>query len=80
MTKTDKNRNGVIGVTNLARNVNPDIGYYQEHYINEGFGFSVRLSNGAINMSIEVAQDFEAHQSSVTPDRVEIVAKTFRIL
>ncbi len=78
MTKTDKYRNGVIGVTNLARIVNPEIGSYQEHYINEGFGFSVRLSNGAINMSIEVAQDYEAQQSSVTPDRVEKIANTYR--
>jgi hypothetical protein len=78
MTKTDKYRNGVISVTGLARIVNPEIGSYIEHYINEGFGFSVKLSNGAINMSIEVAQDYEAQPSSVTPERIEKVATTFR--
>jgi hypothetical protein len=81
MTKTDKYRNGVISVTGLARTVNPEIGSYIEHYINlinEGFGFSVKLSNGAINMSIEVAQDYEAQPISVTPERIEKVAATFR--
>lgn len=78
MTKTDQYKYGVIGVTSLVRTVNPEIGSYQEHYTNEDFGFSVRLSNGAINMSIEIAQDYEAQPSSVTSDRVERVANTYR--
>lgn len=78
MQKTTLNINGVMGVTSLARIVNPLIGSYEEHYINENFGFSVRLSNGAINMSMEVAQDYEAQRSSVTPDRVQKVANTYR--
>jgi hypothetical protein len=78
MQKTTQNTNSVMAVTSLARTVNPEIGLYQEHYVNESFGFSVRLSNGAINMSVEVAQDYEAQPSSVTPDRIANVAKTFR--
>ena len=78
MTKTEKYKNGVMAVISLAKGVNSEIGFYQEHYINEGFGFSVKLSNGAINMSIEVAQDYEAQPSSVTEDRIEKVANTFR--
>lgn len=78
MTETTDYQNGVIAVTSLAKVINPEIGVYQQHYINENFGFSVRLSNGAISMSIEVAQDYEAQPSSVTPDRIEKVASTFR--
>ena len=78
MEKSNEYRSGVMGVTSLARTMNPEIGSYQEHFINESFGFSVRLSNGAINMSREVAQDYEAQPSSVTPDRIEKVANTFR--
>ncbi|MBI2284117.1 MAG: hypothetical protein HYU71_10440 [Bacteroidetes bacterium] len=78
MTKTTQYQSGVMAVTSLARTINPEIGAYQEHFINESFGFSVRLSNGAINMSVEVAQDYEAQPSSVTQDRIERVAKTFR--
>lgn len=78
MTKTTQYQGGVRAVTSLARALNPEIGDYQEHFINESLGFSVRLSNGAINMSVEVAQDYEAQPSSVTQDRIERVAKTFR--
>ena len=78
MTKTNDHRSGVIAVTSLARTINSEIGSYQEHFINERFGFSVRLSNGAIDMSREVAQDYEAQPSSVTADRIQIVANTFR--
>jgi hypothetical protein len=78
MVKTTGHTNGVRGITFLARSIKPEIGSYQEHYINESFVFSVKLSNGEIDMSLEVAQDYEARPSSVTSDRVEIVAKTFR--
>ena len=78
MTKTDENRRGVMSVTSLARKINPKIGTYQEHYINDNFGFSVRLSNGIIEMSREVAQDYEALPNSVTSDRIERVARTYR--
>lgn len=78
MTKTTQYQSGVIAVTSLASTLNTEIGDYQEHFINENFGFSVRLSNGKRNMSLEVAQDYEAYPSSVTQDRIERVAMTFR--
>jgi len=31
MKKTDDYRNGVMGITSLARTINPEIGSYQEH-------------------------------------------------
>ena len=74
-----ENINGVMGVTSLARNVNSEIGFYQEHFINESFVYSVRLSdNGAINMSREISQDYERQPSSVTDDRIKEVASTYR--
>jgi hypothetical protein len=78
MYKSNSHTNGVKGVTFLAGTINPEIGSYQEHFINENFDFAVKLSNGAIIMSIEIAQDYEARPSSVTYDRYEIVADTFR--
>jgi hypothetical protein len=77
MQKTNAHTNGVIGMTFLARLINPEIGSYQEHYINELFNFTVKLSNGTINLTIEDAQDYEARPSSVTFDRYKIVANTF---
>ena len=54
-----------------------EIGYYQEHYINECFNFTAQLSNGTINMTLEDAQDYEAY-GSLTLERIEIIAKTFK--
>ncbi len=68
---------GVIGITNLAKVINPEIGNYVEHYINEMFGISVKLSNGAINMSVEIVQDFEANPNTIDSIRIEKVAKSF---
>jgi hypothetical protein len=78
MQKTTQYQTGVIGVTNLARTINPEIGNYVEHYLNEMFGISVKLANGAINMSVEIAKDLEANPSSIDSNRIEQIAKTFR--
>lgn len=78
MYKSNSHTNGVKGITYLAQRMNLEIGSYLEHYINENYDFIVKLSNGKIDMSIEIAQDYEARPSSVTFDRYEIVADTFR--
>jgi hypothetical protein len=78
MYKSNSHTTGVRGVTFLAWTTNPEIGSYQEHFINENFAFTVILSNGEIDMSIEIVQDYEARPSSVTYDRYKIVADTFR--
>ena len=78
MKKTNSHTNGVLGIVFLAQSINPEIGSYQEHYINECFDFTVKLSNGTIIMTLEDAQDYEARPSSVTFDRYEKVAYTFK--
>lgn len=78
MTKTDEYQSGVVGVVSKAREINPAIGSYKEHFVNDAFRFAVRLSNGRVEMSIEVAQDFEAQPSSITHDRIAAVAASFR--
>lgn len=80
MVKTNANTTGVMGVSSLARALNSQIGSYQEHFLNEDFGYSVKLSNGAIRMSKEIAEDYVTMQSSVTIDRVQRVAQTYRKL
>ena len=66
----------IQAVTNLIRGINSEINYYKEQYFTET-GFTVKLSNGAINMSVEVAQDYEAQPSSVTPERIQSVADIY---
>lgn len=80
MQKTTQYQRGVMGITNLVRSINPEIWNYVEHYNNEMFGISVKLSNGAINMTVEIAQDFEANPNSIDSTRIENVSKTFRKL
>lgn len=78
MHKSNSHTNGVKGITYLAGTINPEIGSYQEHFINDNYGFTVKLSNGEIDMSIDIAKDYEARPSSVTFDRYKTVADTFR--
>ncbi len=78
MKKTNAYTNGVKGIIFLAHTINPEIGSYQEHFINGSFEFTVKLTNGTINLTLEDAQDYEARPSSVTFDRYQKIAKTFR--
>ena len=78
MIKTNSHTRGVLGLILLARSINPEIGNYLEHFINEHFNFTAQLSNGTIDMTLEDAQDYETRPSSITFDRVEIVAGTFK--
>ena len=78
MKKTNSHINGVLGIIFLVHTINPEIGFYQEHYINECFDFTVQLSNGTINLTLEDAQDYETRPSSITFDRYEKVANTFK--
>jgi hypothetical protein len=77
MEKTIMNTRGVIGVLNEARVYNSSIGEYKEHFINERFGYTVRLTNGRIEMSKEIAADYEVQPNSVSKDRIGRVVQTF---
>ena len=59
MNKSTENTNGVTGIVSEARILNPEIGNYEEHFINERFRYIVRLSNGRLEMSREIVQDYE---------------------
>ena len=78
MKKTTALTIGVTGIVLQARTFHQEIGTYQEHYINENYNFTVKLSNGEMDMALEIAMDYEARPSSVTSDRIDIVAGTFR--
>jgi len=68
-----------MGITNLARSINPVIENYVEHYIKEMFGKSVKLYNGVINMTVKIAQDFEAHPNSIYSVRIKKFSKPLEI-
>jgi hypothetical protein len=78
MTKTEQYKTGVIGVIGLARIKNSEIGNYEEHFFNDSFKIVSRLTNGRIEMSVEVAQDYEHDPKSVTEERIQKVVDTFK--
>ena len=79
MKKTNENIAGVIGITNLARPHNQQIGNYIEHYINENFDYSVLLNeNGTIRISRELAEDFSANPTNINEPRIIQVANSYR--
>jgi len=73
-----KIKQGVIGITNKARVYNSAIGNYQEHFINDRFDYTVRLDNGRIEMSREIAQDYEVQPESISEERIKKVAQSYR--
>ncbi len=78
MERTNQNSKGVRDILGRARQYNHDIGDYIEHFINERFAFTVRLSNGRIEIPMEMAQDQEAMPSSVSEERIRIIASRFQ--
>jgi hypothetical protein len=79
MTKTTKHTAGVAAIVTRAKAYESRMGCYVEHSYNENRQFSVRLSNNtAVTMSEEIADDQERTPNSVTPERIQAVAKTFR--
>lgn len=78
MTPTKENEKGVRAITDLARLQNQEIGFYQQHYINENFGYTVRLTNnGGIRVSQEIAQDYEVDPASITEEQIQRVANSY---
>ena len=81
MEKSTKYTAGVQGIISRARVYNAQIGNYLEYFVNENFKFSVKLTNkGAITMSVEIAQDQESAPNSITEDRIQAVANSFRLI
>jgi hypothetical protein len=79
MIRTNKNTHGVTSLTFLAGSANPQIGVYHEHYINDvDFSFAVRLTNGSIRIPQENAEDYERDPRSVSQEKVNRIANSFK--
>lgn len=77
MDATTENIIGVREIVNAARKFNQLIGNYQQHFISDRFTYIVKLSNGRLEMSTSIAQDYEILPSCVTDERIKKVAETF---
>lgn len=79
MQKTKNHLIGVVGVTVLARRINPEIGNYLEHYSIDTNHYKVHLSNnGILLVSHDTAEDFETDDPDIFDIRIEQVANSYR--
>ncbi|WP_396188437.1 hypothetical protein [Flavobacterium sp.] len=79
MKKTNKNLASIIGITDLARPHHQQIGNYIEHFENDNLKYEVILTdNGAITISVELAQDFAVNPTNINEPRIIQVANSYR--
>lgn len=78
MKQTDQHASGVIGILTRARTYDPEIGSYMEHFLNDSFAFTIRLSNGRIEIPTEMAHDQETMPSSISENRIQNIAARFQ--
>ena len=81
MEKSNRFTFGVTSLVDLAREINPEIGYYEFHI--EGSierGFSIKLSNGKVDVSVQLASDYEINPDNISEEVIRNMARTFRRL
>jgi hypothetical protein len=78
VNKTHEYEFGVRGILQRARHYNQDIGEYVEHFVNENFSFTVRLSNGRIVIPRAAAQDQEVMPASLSEEWIQQIASRFQ--
>ncbi len=70
MIKTDKYKKGVIALTLKATEFNPMLGSYEAHYLNENARFIVQLTNGKLEIDIELARECEENAENFVYDKI----------
>lgn len=77
MIITNKYKNSIRALTQLAAEMNPAIGTYQSHYLNKDLGFTVHLSNGSIEIPVDLASSYEKNREEFNPHKVRKVALSY---
>jgi hypothetical protein len=78
MIKTDKYKKGVIAITQMAAELNPALGAYQSHYINRDARFVVQLTNGKLEIEIDLARECEEHPEKMQYGRLRKAAYSYK--
>ena len=78
MIKTDKYKKGVIVLTQKAAEINPLLGNYETHYLSEDARFVVQLSNGKLEIDIEMARVCEQDPEKLIPGKLKKAAFSYR--
>ena len=78
MVETNKFKKGILEVIRLSQKINFRIGTYQTHYLTEQSKFIVRLSNGTLEIDIDVARDCEVDSENVVSFKLQKIAYSYR--
>ena len=78
MIKTDKYKPSVIAITRRVAALNPLVGDYDSHYLNEKCKFVIRLSNGVIEAPIYLVRDYEKNPDEIHIKQLHKVAITYK--
>lgn len=77
MIITNKYKNSIRTLTRLAAEMNPAIGTYESHYLNKDIGFTVKLSNGTIEIPVDLASAYEKNREEFNPHKLRKVALSY---
>lgn len=77
---SDKFREGIIGLLQRARILKPEIGNYENHFMNESSNFRVKISNGWLNIPSEWARDQEVQPNWISEADIIEMTNRFELL
>lgn len=77
MIITNKYKNSIRALTQLASEMNPAIGAYESHYLNKDIGFTVKLSNGTLEIPVDVASSYEKNRETFSSHKLRKVALSY---
>ena len=78
MVETNKFKKGVQEVVRLSRKFNLSIGTYITHYLTKEAQFMVQLSNGTLEVGINLARDCEEDAENVISFKLQEVAFSYK--
>jgi hypothetical protein len=71
MIQTDKYKKGIIALCLKAAEVNPGLGAYQMHYLNEKARFVAQLTNGQLEIEIDLARQYDLDPERQLSDKLQ---------
>jgi hypothetical protein len=75
----DEKKHIIVPLLFELRRYNSEIGDYDKSMMNMNFDYSVKLTNGNIQISQELVYDYERAKQAITEDRYQIAATRFVI-
>jgi hypothetical protein len=73
----DEKKTAIVPLIDKMRPYNPAFGSYERSMLNLDFNYSVKLSNGRIEIAKELIDDFESNPSYISVDRLKAASSKF---